>query len=615
MPASAPDIDVGRLCSSINLSRRVLLKFRDERRKAVQQYVGNHWSENGSDKEVPVNLLALYISVVSRNLISKDPRILFSTFDRPHKPAVTAMQSWANQKIEDMGLKDALERVAVDALFSIGILKVALAGPTDSAMAHWNLKAGEAFAAPIDFDDFVYDVHSRDFREVSYIGHRYRAPLDVLKGTPYYDRKKAKLLVAQADNPYNHEGDQRISTLTGGLGIGGVEEFEDLVDCWEIYLPRHRVVLTLLDDDVSDGGGAGAQVKPFRQQEWIGPATGPYHLLWFATVPGNAMPKAPVQDLIDLHSAVNRCYRKAIKQADRQKDLTFVQGAADADGNRIIQSDDGDVVKVDNPDRIKTVSMGGSNQSNLLVANALKDLFDFMAGNMSIMGGLGPQSKTLGQDKMLNENASRAITDMQDRMVGYVSGVFKALGWYWWNDPLKVIQTTRSVPGLPDITTPTQVYPRVQPGGPPAPGPLVRQAPFESLQLRADPYSLRHQTPEQKAGDLMQLVMQVVMPMMQLLQAQGIQLDANALMQKLAEYKDNPDFQEILTMQDAQAASQQGAEAQGGGDQGGPAKPANTTRTYERLSMPGRTDKGNNLNLMNALAGVNGGGNPNGSAA
>src|ERR1019366_2660109 len=110
---------------------------------------------------------------------------------------------------------------------------------------------------------------------------------------------------------------------------------------------------------------------------------------------------------------------KLIRQADRQKELTFVQGAADQDGNRVVKGNDGDAIKVDNPAGIETRSMGGVNQQNYVFVNDMIQRESWLMGNLEVMGGLSPQGKTATQEKILNQNSSGSIADMQDATVQF----------------------------------------------------------------------------------------------------------------------------------------------------------------------------------------------------
>jgi hypothetical protein len=582
-------IDIPRLTQAIQRSRLALQRFRQERREAVRQYVGNHWSIEGAEDKVPVNLISLYCQVVGRNLVAKNPRVLLTTFDRTLKPTVAAMQKWVNQEIERMRLAETLRRVVMDGLFSIGICKVALATPAEAAVYGWNLGAGQPFASRVDLDDWCFDLHARDFAEVTFIGHRYRVPLDAVKDSKHYDGKARAQLQPSTDELYNLEGDERISVLGRTTLSANEEEFEPHVDLWEVYLPRHRLVLTL-----ADLNQAGLDTEPLRTQRWVGPDTGPYHLLPYLVVPGNAMPKGPIQDLMDLHLAANQAYRKMIRASERTKENTYVSGGADADGNRVMNANDGEVLRVDNPDKIKQVVMGGAHiQQVLAVATACKDLFSYVGGNLELLGGRGPQSKTAAQDEMLNSNASAGLADMQDSTVNFTASVARGLLWYWWHDPFLTQTTSHSLPGLPNVSATRRVTPQMR-----------QRGRFEDLELRVDPYSLMHQSPQQRLAALNQIIQTVVVPMMPILQQQGITLDMNKYLQKVGEYLDQPDLNEILTIAEP---PQQDTDT-GAGDQ--PRMPVQTNRTYTRQNVPARTTQGDDQNLINSMLGVDTGGNP-----
>lgn len=585
------NLNLDRLCNAMNRSRYVLRRFREERTAAVRKYVGPHWSEESTEKKRPLNLLALYVQIVGRFLVSKNPRVMLSTFNKQAKPMVSAMQSWANKEIEHVRLSNTLQRIVLDGLFSIGIAKVALATPADSALLGWHQQAGKPFCERVDLDDFVFDIHARDFSEVSFLGHRFRIPLAAVRDSKIYNKNRKDLQASQ-DNLYNVEGDERINVLgRTTYGTGDQTEYEEFVDMWEIFLPRHRVIVTLAD---SDSGPILIDNKPLREQQWVGPDAGPYHLLAYGMVPGNAMPKAPVQDLIDLDDAVNRIYRKLIRQAERQKEIGLIRGGANEDGSRIQESNDGELVRNDNPESAKFVSMGGPNQQNMMFGIHLAEVFSKHAGNLDVMGGLAPQAKTLGQEELLSGAATKGVADLQERTVETVTSIIKALCWFWHHDPFNTMTSQFQLPGMPNLPP---INRTVTPG-------QRMQVPFKDLDIKVDPYSMAHSTPQQRMQSMNQVVTQIVLPMMQLMQAQGIGFDMNAYLQKLGTYMDMPDLAEILTIMEPPPQENQPAPSSGIPKPGGPPKPP-----QQRLS-PGRSQSGNNSNLMSALAGVNPGGNP-----
>lgn len=592
------NFDLTGLCVAVQQARLSQQRPREERVAAVRQYAGRHYAEEGSQKAVPVNLLGLYVQVMSRSLVAKNPRVMLSTFIQRFKPIVSAMESWANKQVQKIQLAKTLERGVVDSFFNMGIVKVALASPADAAANNWNLKAGEAFAEIVDLDDFVFDVHCRDFSKAGFLGHRVRVPLRAVKKW-LEDRSQQEYLDSlegSEDSFFNQQGDERISMIARGY-YSNKEEYEEMADLWEIYMPRERLVITLLEQQLA-GPTAGGMNEPLHVQPWLGPDCGPYHLLQLGTVPGNAPPKAPIMDLIDLHEAVNRCYRKLFRTIDRLKEVTVCRDGHTEDGAHIMEVSDGDMVTVGDPSSlVQLVFSGNTLQTLLLVAPHLRDLFSWMAGNLESMAGLSPQAKTLGQDEMLKASASLTVSDMQDRTVDWTSGILGALCWYWHYDPYNVMQTEYQIKGLKGVGIQRTIKPEQR-----------RQYPFEALDIKTDPYSMQHQTPESKMAQLNQVVTQIVLPILQLLVQQGVQLDISAYLQKLGTFLDMPDLADILTIAEPPAPPD-GAEGGGGGP--GPIQPAQTERKYTRTNMPGRTRQGDDQQMRAAVLGVNPGGNPN----
>jgi hypothetical protein len=601
-------IDLDRLLNAMARSRLVLRRYREERSQAVRQYVGSHYSDDAVRQRVPLNLIKLYCKIVGSKLIAHNPRVMLSTFAKENKPAVKAMEAWVNHQIPRMKFANTMQRVVLDALFSIGIAKVALASPANQSVFGWNLKIGEPFCERVSLDDFVFDIHARDFNEVDFIGHRYRVPLEVIRNSTLYSSQR-KRLTPSSDPLFNREGDERLNVL-GRTTIAGsdAEEFRDHVDLWEIYLPHQRRIITLADDE--NAGVLGAEGfnprKPLRDQTWIGPPAGPYHILSLGMVPDNPMPIGPVMDLVDLHDATNENLRKLIRQAASFKQVCFVQGGADEDGERVLKCDDGDIIRLDNPENISQTNFRGPNAEITQFMLAMKEMFSWAAGNLDIMGGLSPQSKTASQDQMLNANSATSIADMQESTITYTTSVLEAMCWYWWYHPTGVMKVTKSLPGLPDQEIQRKVYPRgtKMPNG--LPHPMARDCNWEDLDIMVDPYSLQHSTPESKLAKIMQLVTQVIIPMQPLLQQNGIFFDVNAFLEHVAHYNNLPDLNDILSIAEPpQTEGKPGASQ----EEMGPMKPPNTNRTYTRENVSGRTQQGTSEAMRMGLMGQNPGGN------
>jgi len=588
--ARSPEVDVVRLCRAMHASRRALEVFRQERMQAVRRYAGSHYSSETAQTLRPINFLSLYVSIISRNLISHDPRVLLDTNDRKNRAAISALESWANTEIVRMNLADTLLRAVVDALFSFGVVKVGLLTPGESEMQGWTQEFGQPFAKTIDLDDFVIDSHARTWEEAAWMGHRVRVPLASLTDSPLYPKAKAKSVQANRDRQWNETGDERISMIQRQyVGDDSVEAY-DYVDVWEVYLCREKLVLTLLSDDggvplPSDFKG---EKVPLSVRPWVGPYCGPYHCLGFLTVPGQAIPKGPIQDVLDMDEHLNGCFQKLIDQAARQKDLLAYGSASDSDVERVKNAADGEIVRVTSADQLKPLAFGGPFPGNQAFALQLWDFLNKVSGNLELMGGLGAQSKTATQDKLLNMNSSRSVVDMQQVTVKFTADVIKSLTWFWHHHPQKVMTGYQEIRGLPwkipQVLTPAR----------------RASIPHDTIDFQVNPYTFQYQTPQDRLGFLNQVIGQVLAPMMPILMQQGVYFDVSRYVDLIAEYGNAPDLTDIFRVGDPPTAEGSGAEDV--------PTPQTGEKTYNRVNTSEATEPGQNKAVQQALLNQNPGG-------
>lgn len=586
------DLDIPRLVAAKDRARQLQEAFRKKRVDAVKMFAGPNWGNGGDSRPRYLNLIGNFVRILGRHLISKEPRVLITTHRREHRPAVSAMQDWCNLEIQRMELAGTLQRVVLDGLFSLGICKVALSTPTDFSVLHRKMRVGMPYAQRVDLDDWVHDPHARDLSEACFMGHRFRAPYSVVKEWKHFDKKQRDKLTPTPLSTYNEQGDERIGGLQRGEYSGDGEEYEDYVDLWEIFLPRTGQIVTIADQ------GNGDELEPLRVQQWLGPYCGPYHFPIYGLVPGNAWPKAPLMDLIDLDDAANVVWRKLVRQAARQKDNMLIPRGSEEDAEKLKRAGDGDIVPYDGREPPGVITWGAPNPANFQFGISLQDQFNKQGGNLELLGGTAPQTKTASQDRMLNENAGGGISDLQEATVKFTSSVFKGLCWYWWNHPELVMRTENAdyAPAAPLVR---EVYPfghgQDMMGRPR----LSRELPFDDLSPSVDPYSLRHQTPEQKAQKLLGVVTDVVMPLAGLLAQQGKIPDVDRLLEIISDYADLPELREIMTDGEPPVPEQ----GQGGNEPPGVQQPNGGEYTRRSVGSDGPGQRQADMkNMMAAMA-------------
>ena len=563
-----------RLKASVDMSRRRLEPFRERRHRAIREYVGHNYSDTGTSDIVPANFLELAVNVYIRNLAATAPRVMISSSDRALKPTAAAFESAINEMLIEINAESTLKQWVMEALFALGVVKVGIT-PIDQMAGEMGFlhDAGQPFMDVVTLDDWVHDISAMEYERATYSGDLYKLPFDYIKESGLFD--KTEKIVPDVDTRLNEQGDWRAETVSRGFGAYDHELFGEWVRVWDIWLPEANQVVTIPYE--SDG-------QPIRVVDWDGPEHGPYHMLNYTEVPGNLMPLSPVMTWMDLHDLSNRLFRKLGRQAERQKTITVFAAGAEQDAKVIMEGDDGDLVRSDQPDKTREVRYGGIDNENLAMFLQTKDLFFTLAGNLDALGGLSPQSRTLGQDELLNANASQRVIDMQDKTVASVGNVMRSLAWYEWTDPVRTRKLSRRIPNTTrDVSISWD--------------PDTREGDFVDYNFKIDPYSMQHQSPGMKLQGIASIMNQFVAPYMEMMQQQGLVVDFDELFNLVAKYSNQPELKGVLKL------SPTPVERAGASGESTPKSSPVTTRNQVRTNIPGASRGGKDDVMSRILMG------------
>lgn len=565
------EIDLGRLCRAVERDRYELRPFRANRLEMVRQYLGKWYGDNASAAEVVVNDLGLYVEVVTQSLIDNAPRVMLSTFDQAQAPAVAATQQWVNDEFVRMNVAETYKRIAYDALFWVGVAKVSLATPADAAAEAWDVEAGQPFIEGVDPEDMSWDMTARRFSRCAYHACRYRLPVRLANAL--YRRGRQDEFTAEDRQDINAPGDERMHTLA--VTTGYRDQIEDECDLWEVYLPAHRLVVTLRDT----AGLPDPSREPVRVQPWVGPAGGPYHFFGIGIAPGNLNPKAPIMDLYDLARHRGMAYRKLMRRTRDTKKVTAFDGKDTDDATRLNKASDGDSIQVSNAAAIRDIQTGGPDRDLLTMFDHMGQQFSRRGGNMEVLGGRSVEARTATQEKLLNENASAGIGALKSAFDQFVQETAQSLMWFYHHHPRKVMQSEWSPPMLPEMKATREVYPG-DPNFPAPPGAMRRTG--TPPHVKIDTYSLAKQTPASRLA-FVNSVLQQTAPFAPLLQQQGKTINMDELLKLYAELGNEPRIAAIFNL--AAPTDPRNGQDTGPGEA---TMPAQTTRTYERISSGGQ---------------------------
>ena len=581
-----------RLRRAMEASRRKLEPFRARHKKSVELYAGSTYSESGEERSQHINLMELAINIYERHLTGRPPQVTVFTNDPSKEPIGAKLESVMNSLLKKFEVHAAIQRATKAALFSMGIIKVGSHIVDSYEIDGWQVDKQEPFVRSILLDDWVHDMTARHWEDISFCGHRYRISLEeAMQKEEWKKDIREKLQPVEQKHFNEFGGDERIHTISQGYGLWE-EEYEPYVEVWEIWLPRHKQLVTLSPMEGE---------LPLRIVNWKGPQGGPFHPLWFNEVDGQTLPLAPSMLWTGLHEIVNGAYRKLDRQAKRFKKIGVTRGEDTEDAETLRQTSDGEIAAVQNPDAIQEKTLGGIDQQLFAFTLQSKDMFSWLAGNLDSLGGLGASSETVGQDAMLASASSRRISHMQDAVMLWTKRVLTDFGFYAWTDPLETYQAILTPKGFDNIKTELT--------------PEEREAhSFYHHEIDIRPYSMAFQSPSERLAQINQIVQGIVLPTLPILQQQGLMLNMPGLMSLYARYADLPELKDVVVPVEPIETPAQGP--QGGmspgqqqeqepGTDGRLSQSPVTHRTNERVSRPGATRQGAEQSLVQTMMGGN----------
>lgn len=576
---------VSRLLESVSYSRLRMQPFREQRMASVRAFVGSNYGEMGSSDKIPLNLMQMAVNIYRRQVAARAPQALIVSRDPNLAATASTFELSLNWLIKEIDLESSIARWVTDAMFSVGIMKVGIAPGNAAEIDGFTHDSGLPFADVVDFDDFVFDMNAKAWDLCQYVGNRYTLPYEAAMDLKIFGDEQ---LTPTIMTDYNEQGDERVKILQTGGAWNPQRTYKDLVELWDLWLPYDNLMVTV--QCVDNSGIASGKVV--RVVEWDGPEYGPFHILSFGDVPGNIMPLPPAQAMLDLHDAANRVFRKIVRQADRQKTVTLVQSGAEEDGRRLIEANDGDTIRVDNPQASREARYGGPDNASIAFLIQLKDLFVYLGGNLDALGGLGRQANTVGQESLIQRSANMLIADMQDRTTTAVKKVMESLADYMWHDPITVPKVIKKVANT-DFSIPVEFSQD------------MREGDFLDYMIEIAPYSMQSRTPSERMQTLSQMMTNFVIPMAPQLQQRGVGVNMEEFMKIMGQYSNLPELERILEKIPQQ--EQQQMQENAGGSSERPLQSPVTSRTTVRENVSGATRAGADQESMRMLMAM---GNP-----
>ena len=575
--------ELARLYSAIRWSEKILSPHRKQRAARLRMITGRNFGDYAADDRTPLPLAEMMYSILTRQLVSACPQVLSTTKYDELKAASADLEIAINHLIRyEIDFVDTLRRIAGDSMVGFAVAKVGLTYSSDSEYDNgFKHDQGQPFCDPVLMEDLVIDMRATRWDQVQFVGDKYEVPLSSVLDNPDFSGKAKEAIKNTVSRDQLFQDDDERST-TIQRGDGGYDEDEStfikMVTLMDIWLPRHKKIVTL---PLEENGGPA-----LREFEWEGPEDGPYYPFFLEEIPGVLLPLPPLASVEDIHVMSNMIFNKVARQAERQKTLLVVGMSGNDDARTIVEANDGDTIPSSDPANVKEVSTGGPNMEMFTYVGQLRQLFSYFGGNLDALGGLGAQSETVGQDRLLAGQASQRIKEMQDRMVQFAKKLVNALGHYLWYNKNIELPLVKPVAGT-DIKVPF-VYDEDR-----------REGDYLQYSIELDPYTFTSPSPSERAQTLTGIMTNAFIPMAPLMQQMGLVPDMQKYIDLIAKYANMPEIKELVRNTEGLIDQDESPIKVPSAGQ--------TTRRYERISRAAGGTMASKENVLSQLAM---GGNP-----
>ena len=544
-------IDIGRLQDAVRRSYEDLAPYRRKSAEFIRQYAGSEYSVNGNSmQDTPVNMMELAVGIYTHRLSANAPKGDVKTPYMRLKPYAENLRLALDYLCPKLDLGRTLRRAVKDAMFGMGIVKIGI-NDTDQLIRGFSVEGGQPFAERVSPVDFVFDTTAKEWKDCQFVGNRFVVDAEAFRKVGGYSHVN-EIDVELSGRDGLGGGEYRPNEMTSGERH---EPYRDRYVLWELWLPFENVIVTL-DENLD---------RILRTQEWTGPREGPYVMLSFSDVPDNILPLPPTAVWVELHVFANEMWRKIFRQGKRQKTVTAFAGASEKDAARVRDSEDGEVVRVDNVRDVQEVRYGGPDQQLLGLTAALEPIFSRVAGNLDVAGGLSPMGQTATQDAILNQNSSVRFDKMAAAVTEFAAGILKALAWWMWTDPYINLPLVKRIGQTIELDVPFDER--------------AKQGEFFDYAITVVPYSTTNKTPEQTYQTVVQVVQALYQPFAELAMQQGVQIDMQAMFRLVSRWLDIPELNQVLSIGDPQPPPQQGQDAP-------TVEKPPTHSVYERVNRP-----------------------------
>ncbi len=485
--------------------------------KMLGQYAAGWYDGKSMANKQPLNLIDRGVQIIGPYLVGGPPKVMIDAKRNmsSNRPFARTLELALEHLFREIKFHELTLRPAVfNSMFSMGVVKTGIMKSGEVELYGHLHDVGQGYADNISWDDYRGDFMASNREDMEIEGHEYLLPMEAVVDSGLF-RNYDHL---QSDSiPYSESTSPDAISKDGGQSQGGAryERLRKVVRLQDFWIPDEGIVITV--------PRLGEGVKIMRTVEWEGPESGPFDVLGYRFFSGSPIAIPPVFTWLGYNNIINKLVDKMNQQAQRERKIVAYDLGSSQDAKYISQTPDGSTVGVKNIDGIKELEMGGVSETNFQFIQFMEQQFSIAGGNLYTIGGRASGAETLGQEQMLQANASKALEDMVQQVHQFTKSIVEKLAWFMWSDPLIELPVIKRVAGYELETKFSQE---------------TKEGDFFDYAFDIEPYSMSRMNPEMRYQKLLQLVSQVVLPTMDIAAQQGSQLNVDELVREAARFMD-----------------------------------------------------------------------------
>jgi len=506
-----------RLTQAVRWSDKNLEEYRRINRLLVDASMGEHYPRfDGVAPDTPINLLWMAHRAMSRFLYMRTPKALATTQVPQWHSFAEDAEIALNRTLKESAFGETLSEVVDQSLYSVGALYMDadyVGTPTDMRQ--------ELVIENVPFPDLVWNSGTGNIDKSDYIGRRVEMCLVDIHQHPLFDEEARMQVSAQ-----NHQSGPNYGDTTWQRAYGSYKT--DLYDYAQLY-------------QVFDRKSGRMYVWPVYQPElklrdslWNGPRNGPIRLLHYGRPPGHPFPVSPMGNVYRLARAHGVLLAKSLQQQQAAKGLLLYTSASKEEAQDIVDSVDLNSVLQEHG-AVRWTQIGGAAPDTVAMAEQSRKLFSYAVGNLDQLMGLGSQSPTLGQERMLSDSATANMKDMGEVVYKFIQGAVEDAYWFNIRDPETRDRVWKKL-GKTGLSFDVSWTPEKRR--------FIEGMKFE---VEVEPYSYKARTPDGRLADLLG-ALQILQQFGPQMMAQGIMVDVESVVRTIAKYKDLPELYDSLIL-------------------------------------------------------------------